>query len=330
MPNVYTRTGDTGSTGLFGGSRVPKLDPAVEAYGTLDEANAAIGQAKAATTDASTRARLHGIQQRLFVLAAELASDDRGRSILADTIGPGDVADLESVIDACLAVTGLQRAFVVPGRDAGSAALHTARTVARRAERRVLALAATRHVRPEVVTYLNRLSDTLYALARLSEHQVDLARVEPLVREAVARALGRPAPGREGSGYDLSAAKAMAEAAEARATELGVPVVFAAVDAGGNLLLLHRMPDSLLGSIDIAVNKAFTSAAFKLPTSALAEAATPSGELHGIQNSNAGRVVVFGGGLPVFTDGRIAGGIGVSGGTVAEDVDIATFALSRA
>jgi uncharacterized protein GlcG (DUF336 family) len=130
--------------------------------------------------------------------------------------------------------------------------------------------------------------------------------------------------------FDLSACKAMAEAAEARAGELGVPIVFAAVDAGGNLLLLHRMADSLLGSIDIAVNKAFTSAAFKLPTSALAEASTPSGELHGIQNSNAGRVVVFGGGLPVFTDGRIAGGIGVSGGTVAEDVDIATFALSRA
>ena len=100
------------------------------------------------------------------------------------------------------------------------------------------------------------------------------------------------------------------------------------LDEGGNLMLLHRMADSLLGSIDIAIGKAFTSAAFKLATSELKDASTPAGELHGIQNSNDGRVVVFGGGLPVFIDGRIAGGIGVSGGTVDEDVCIVTHAIS--
>lgn len=130
--------------------------------------------------------------------------------------------------------------------------------------------------------------------------------------------------------YDLETCKQMAEAAEAAATALGVPIVFAAVDAGGNLMLLHRMADSLLGSIDIAVNKAFTSAAFKLPTAALKDPSTPDGDLHGIQNSNDGRVVVFGGGLPIFCDGRIAGGIGVSGGTVEQDVRIVTTALSTA
>ncbi|MCB0912318.1 MAG: cob(I)yrinic acid a,c-diamide adenosyltransferase [Propionibacteriaceae bacterium] len=327
MPNVYTRTGDAGSTGLFGGSRVPKQDPGVEAYGTVDEANAAIGEAKAAATDDSVRETLHGIQQRLFVLAAELASDARGRAILDNTIDVADVVDLESIIDMCLEVTGPQRAFVVPGRDAPSAALHKARTVTRRAERRVLTMAETHEVRPELVKYLNRLSDTLYALARLTEHVYDIGRVEQLVRAAVAKALGAPsAP--SALTYDLATAKAMAEAAEAKATELGVPVVFAAVDAGGNLMLLHRMADSLLGSIDIATNKAFTSAAFKLATSALAEAAAPSGELAGIEVTNSGRVVIFGGGLPVFVDGRLAGGIGVSGGTVAEDVAIVTHALN--
>jgi len=201
---------------------------------------------------------------------------------------------------------------------------------------------ATREVRPEVVKYLNRLSDTLYALARLTEHTYDIGRVEQLVRAAVARALGgagerrdsdqgrdpRPAARTGLARYDLAVAKAMAEAAEAKATDLGVPVVFAAVDAGGNPMLLHRMADSLLGSIDIATNKAFTSAAFRLPTAALADAAAPSGELHGIEVTNAGRVVIFGGGLPIFVDGRLAGGIGVSGGTVAEDVQIVTHALS--
>ncbi|MFT4110961.1 cob(I)yrinic acid a,c-diamide adenosyltransferase [Propionicimonas sp.] len=327
MPNVYTRTGDAGTTGLFGGSRVPKQDPGVEAYGTVDEANAAIGEAKALATDASVRETLHGIQQRLFVLAAELASDANGRAILDNTVGTTDIADLEALIEECLEVTGPQRNFVVPGRDVPSAALHRARTVTRRAERRVLTMAETREVRPEVVKYLNRLSDTLYALARLTEHQHDLVVIEGIVRAAVTRALdATPSV----AAYDLATLKRMADAAEARAVELGVPIVFAGVDAGGNLLLLHRMADSLLGSIDIAVNKAYTSAAFKLPTAALHDASAPSGELHGIQNSNAGRVVVFGGGLPVFTDGRIAGGIGVSGGTVAEDVAIVTHALSIA
>lgn len=325
MPNVYTRTGDAGLTGLFGGSRVPKQDPGVEAYGTVDEANSAIGEAKAVAMDDSVRATLHGIQQRLFVVAAELASDAKGREILANTVGPADVKDLEDLIDMCQVVTGPQREFVVPGRDVPSAALHRARTVVRRAERRVLTMGETIEVRPELIKYLNRLSDTLYALARLTEHHHDLTMIEQVVRTAVARALSGSAGV---TGYDLATLKVMAAAAEAKATELGVPIVFAGVDAGGNLMLLHRMPDSLLGSIDIAIGKAFTSAAFKLPTSALKDASTPSGELHGIQNSNEGRVVVFGGGLPVFVDGRIAGGIGVSGGTVDEDVRIVTHAIS--
>lgn len=329
MPNVYTRTGDQGLTGLFGGSRVPKQDAAVEAYGTVDEANSAIGEAKAVAVDASIRASLQHIQLRLFVLAAELASDERGHEILEGTISAADVAELEALIDECLAVTGPQHAFVVPGRDVPSAALHRARTVTRRAERRVLTMAETRPVRPDLVKYLNRLSDALYSLARLTEHHYDLSRVESLVRAAVTKALGvGAAPGTRT--YDLAACKAMAEAAEAEATRVGVPIVFAAVDAGGNLMLLHRMADSLLGSIDIAVGKAFTAAAFKLPTAALKDASAPSGDLHGIQNSNDGRVVVFGGGLPIFVDGRIAGGIGVSGGTVEQDVHIVTRALSIA
>jgi ATP:cob(I)alamin adenosyltransferase len=329
MPNVYTRTGDAGLTGLFGGSRVPKQDPGVEAYGTVDEANSAIGEAKAVAMDDSVRATLHGIQQRLFVVAAELASDAKGREILANTVAPADVKDLEDLIDMCQVVTGPQREFVVPGRDVPSAALHRARTVTRRAERRVLTMSETIPVRPELIKYLNRLSDTLYALARLTEHHHDVATIEQIVRRAVAEALGSEAGAAGGPpDFDLATLKVMAEAAEAKAAELGVPIVFAGVDAGGNLMLLHRMTDSLLGSIDIAIGKAFTSAAFKLPTSALKDASTPSGELHGIQNSNGGRVVVFGGGLPVFIDGRIAGGIGVSGGTVDEDVRIVTHAIS--
>ena len=336
MPQIYTRTGDKGTTGLFGASRVPKQDVAVEAYGTVDEANSSIGEAKALSTDEQTREQLHAIQRRLFVLGAELASDDKGRAMLIDKITDDDIAGLETLIDSCLAVTGPQKGFIIPGRDLPSAALHRARTVTRRAERRVLTMSETREVRPELVKYLNRLSDTLYALARLAEHRHDLTEIKKIVRESVAKALEADqlvaeTPTGEGFGldhYDLDVLKQMAEAVESKAHQMGLPVVFAGVDDGGNLMLLHRMADSLLGSIDIATNKAFTSAAFKLPTAALAEASAPSGELHGIEVTNAGRVVVFGGGLPVFVDGRLAGGIGVSGGTVAEDVRIVTHALN--
>lgn len=330
MPNVYTRTGDSGQTGLFGGSRVPKQSRAVEAYGTVDEANSAIGAAKAAQAEGDVRDDLHAIQQRLFVVAAELASDAKGREIVDNKVGEADIVALEQLIDRCLAFTGPQRQFVVPGRDPASAALHQARTVIRRAERRMLTLSEDESVRPEVIKYVNRLSDTLYALARVVETRHDLVVVEGIVRKAVAEAF-TDGDGQAPSGFacwNLATVKRLAAAAEARATETGVPVVFAACDAGGNLMLMHRMDDSLLASIDIACNKAFTSAAFKLPTDALADMVVPGGSLYGIEQTNGGRVVVFGGGMPVFVDGHIAGAIGVSGGTVAEDMDIAKHAIN--
>ena len=365
MPNVYTRTGDKGDTGLFGGSRVPKQSLRVEAYGTVDEANAALGAAKAMLPAGQWRRRVHDVQQRLFVLAAELASDPEGATILANTINADDITDLEHLIDDCLAVTGPQREFVVPGRDDRSGAFHQARTVVRRAERRVLTLAETEPVRPELITYLNRLSDAVYSLARLAETWRD-EEIERIVRDAVAKVLGTPSkqaqpdreeraarvettpskpvePDHEPLGersapapsrgrtparrFDLAAAKRIAERAEARSAELGVPVVIAAADAGGNLMLLHRVEGALLASIEIAINKAWSAVAFQAPTATLGPLATEDGPFPGLADTNSGRVVLFGGGVPVHVDGELAGAIGISGGTAEQDVDIATCAL---
>ena len=414
MPNVYTRTGDKGETGLFGGSRVPKQSLRVEAYGTVDEANAALGAAKAMLPAGQWRRRVHDVQQRLFVLAAELASDPEGAAILANKINTGDITDLEHLIDDCLAVTGPQREFVVPGRDDRSGAFHQARTVVRRAERRVLTLAETEPVRPELIKYLNRLSDAVYSLARLAETWRD-EEIERIVRDAVAKVLGtpskqaqpdreeraarvettpskpvepdrdegavrvettrqpknRPNPGHHGFGtassqseqagstnftraklaqpdreplgeqseskpsrgrtparrFDLAAAKRIAERAEVRSAELGVPVVIAAADAGGNLMLLHRVEGALLASIEIAINKAWSAVAFQAPTATLGPLASGDGPLPGLADTNSGRVVLFGGGVPVHVDGELAGAIGISGGTAEQDVDIATCAL---
>jgi ATP:cob(I)alamin adenosyltransferase len=346
MSAVYTRTGDGGSTGLFGGSRVPKDDIAVESYGTVDEAESAIGVARAllAPSRPDIAETLHHIQQRLFMVAAELASDEAGRAKLAARIGDEDVADLERVIDDAVALTGAPSAFVVPGFDPASAALHQARTIVRRAERQVLRMGHERSVSPDLVRYLNRLSDALYALARVVEEQVDEVEpttwdrakrtkhekpnraIDPALVEQVVRAVVASMRSNSSLPLDLTTAKALAEAAEKTATEMSVPIVFAVVDGGGTPLLLHRMDGSLLASVDLAVNKAFTSVAMRQPTEQLRLSASTSGPLYGIETSNAGRIVLFGGGIPVFDGDRLLGGLGVSGGSVEEDIAIVTAA----
>ncbi|UMZ72731.1 heme-degrading [Natranaerofaba carboxydovora] len=117
------------------------------------------------------------------------------------------------------------------------------------------------------------------------------------------------------------------ENSEKKAEEIGVPMVTTVVDAGGNMVAQHRMDDALLASIDISLNKAFTAAAVKLPTHELADAAKPGAPLFGIQNTNQGRIVIFGGGFPIFDGDQIIGAVGVSGGSVEQDMECAKAGL---
>jgi uncharacterized protein GlcG (DUF336 family) len=128
---------------------------------------------------------------------------------------------------------------------------------------------------------------------------------------------------RSAKSITLSAAQVVIDVARARATEIGVPMNIAVVDAGGNLVAFARMDDAWLGSIDIAKNKAYTARAFDMPTKDLAPLAQPGGPLYGIEASNQGHVIVFAGGIPLVAEGRVVGAIGVSGGSVDEDRDVA-------
>ncbi len=121
----------------------------------------------------------------------------------------------------------------------------------------------------------------------------------------------------------LEEARSIISAAEEKAKEIGQPMNVAVVDAGTNLKAFHRMEDAWLGSIDIAINKAFTATSFKLSTQELAEMAQPGQPLFGIHTTNAGRVVVFAGGIPLERDGEVVGAVGVSGGTVNQDQQVA-------
>jgi len=178
---IYTRTGDAGDTGLFGGGRVPKDHPRVEAYGTVDELNAALGAALEATRDDWVRECVEGVQPDLFVIGAVLATPPAGsgrRSPEIPSLPDDRVTGLEAMIDRAEAELPGLRAFIMPGGCAGGAALHLARTVCRRAERRVVALAHEHPVPEAMIVYLNRLSDLLFSLARLENHRAERAERE--------------------------------------------------------------------------------------------------------------------------------------------------------
>jgi len=173
---IYTRTGDAGQTGLFGGARVEKDDPRVEAYGTVDELNACLGVARAAGITATTDATLLRIQSDLFTLGAELACVPGKESKLKlKLVDQGDIERLEGAIDDAEAPLDALENFVLPGGSVGAAELHRARTVCRRAERKTLTAGRSAPLRPEVVIYLNRLSDLLFVLARFENHSSGVA-----------------------------------------------------------------------------------------------------------------------------------------------------------
>ena len=172
---IYTRTGDDGTTGLLGAARVPKHDARVEAYGTVDELNAALGMAVALDTQRVLADGLGNLQPALFRLGAELATADPAMLGKLERIGDDDVAALERAIDQLDVELSPLTRFILPGGSALAAQLHLARTVCRRAELRVTALADGVPAARPLVMYLNRLADLLFVMARFANHRAGVA-----------------------------------------------------------------------------------------------------------------------------------------------------------
>jgi cob(I)alamin adenosyltransferase len=171
---IYTRTGDRGDTGLFGGGRVSKADPRVAAYGDVDELNATLGLVRAAPPETLFDPELEAVQRDLFAIGGHLATPDpdKVRAALARAeLGEARIADFERLIDEADRELPPLRAFILPAGTPKAAALHVARTVCRRAERSVVALSERSEVPALFLVYLNRLSDLLFTLARLANHR---------------------------------------------------------------------------------------------------------------------------------------------------------------
>jgi cob(I)alamin adenosyltransferase len=177
---IYTKTGDDGTTGLFGGERVPKDHLRIEAYGTVDELNSMIGLVRTALASDSRLDRpLLDIQQMLFVLGADLATPNNQKvTFKIPRITSEDGVTLENLIDSFEQDLPELKRFILPGGSEASARLHLARTVARRAERILVSLSREEAIGPDDIIFVNRLSDLLFVLARTANAEAGVADVE--------------------------------------------------------------------------------------------------------------------------------------------------------
>jgi len=175
---IYTRTGDDGTTGVLGPKRLPKHAPRIEAFGQVDELNATLGVARALDAQGWLESELASIQWLLFHMGAELATTDAKQLDKLTRIADDDVTTLEQLIDRLDEALPPLAAFVLPQGTPLAAQLHVARTVCRRAERAVVALADKEKIEPRLVRYLNRLADLLFVMARWCNHRAGVAETE--------------------------------------------------------------------------------------------------------------------------------------------------------
>lgn len=169
---IYTKTGDQGSTSLFGGKRVSKADLRIDTYGTVDELNSWIGVLRDQSVNQSRKEILVEIQDRLFTIGSILATEPENTKVKIPSLAESDIELLENKMDAMDAVLPPMRFFVLPGGNASVSFGHVARTVCRRAERLIIALSETEKVDPLVIKYMNRLSDYLFVLCRIMTQEL--------------------------------------------------------------------------------------------------------------------------------------------------------------
>ncbi len=169
---IYTKSGDKGQTSLFDNTRVDKDSIRVECYGTIDELNSHLGFAKNFINDAEVVRDINLIQKELFKVAGELATEEGSK--FPNKITEKDIEKLENIIDYYISKSDKSPSFIVPGSNTSSAALHIARTVCRRAERRIITLNKEVKISINLIKYVNRLSDTIYSMARFLEEQIVL------------------------------------------------------------------------------------------------------------------------------------------------------------
>lgn len=298
MDKLYTGAGDAGQTSTLSQRRISKTDLIIELLGSLDELSAALGVAKVNAYDKKLTDDIEAIQKKLIGVMGEVAGGEKSVT-----------AECPCVVERmCDEYQCKFEGFTISGENPVSAHLSLARTIARRAERNAVKANQLGRVQKEVMVWLNRLSDLLYAMSQYAAKD--------------------NAPKPETGAYrpdvmSLALAKELSLAVEQYAASIGVKAVVAIVNAGANLVLLHATDDSYIASRKIAYDKAYTSVSLKMATiTALKE--TRGGALDGLTAGEG--ICLLGGGEPLKVGDSIIGAIGVSGGTAEQDTDLARFA----
>ncbi|ROR29097.1 ATP:cob(I)alamin adenosyltransferase [Mobilisporobacter senegalensis] len=330
--SIYTKTGDNGSTKLMKLQNVSKSDERIQLLGNIDELTSNLGLIKASSDNADIKNEIERIQKNLMTIMACIADQFNQQHKMNEA----EVIHLEEEINRMESSFSRKNEFILPGQTKESAQIDIARTVARRAERWLAVVDRKFNADSGAKKYMNRLADYLYMLARYTDFMlskksdkettfstsIQRDRTDDEIISAVLQKLGLG-----NKNMTLSSAKKLIEKVEERAKEVGLNAVIAVCGPDGNPIAVHVMDGAYLASFDIAMKKAYTSVAVKMSTKRLGELAKPGETFYGIDKADNGRMIIFGGGVPLMAGDMMIGGLGVSGGTSEEDSHLADYGL---
>lgn len=347
--NIYTKNGDRGTTDLIRTKNVSKSDDRIQLVGTIDELTSHLGVVKTMLTDKEVIRILEGIQATLITVMAGVA-DPYNRDY---KINDDKTAILEEEIDRMEGLFERPKKFILPGSCRLSAEMDVARTVARRAERALASVSVKFGADTGTKKYMNRLADYLYVLARYTDALEAKKGGQPhtQISSAASDAGKAAAMGDNRNGamnaesseaviqevlkrmgiqgrMTLDSAKRLIEKIEEEAKRRGKKAVIAVCGPDGNPIAVHVMDGAFLVSFDVAMKKAYTSVAVQMSTMELGKLSQPGETFFGVDKLDGGKIIIFGGGIPIKVGDTIIGGLGISGGTGEEDHSLAEYGLS--
>lgn len=340
--SIYTANGDKGTTNLVHTKNVSKSDDRIQLVGTIDELSSHLGLIKTMMSEVDDIRFIENIQRTLNAVCSGVA-DPFNREFRTEDDRTGQLEEEISRLEGLFHCP--EEENILPGSSRLSAELDIARAVARRAERDLAAVSVKFGADNGAKKYMNRLSDYLYVMARYMEtteqpvqkkeeitpfggkEAEPVAAVQtPMTDEAVIQEVLKRM-GIQGR-ITLDGAKRLIDKIEQEAKRRGKNAVIAVCGPDGNPIAVHVMDGAFLVSFDVATKKAYTAVAVRMSTKELAVLAQPGGTFFGVDKMDNGKIVIFGGGVPLKVGDTIIGGLGISGGTGEEDHSLAEYGLS--
>ena len=312
--SITTKNGDKGYTNLINGSLVLKSDLRVNLLGEIDGLSSYLGLLKSEIDEDIIKTELSYVQSNLSTVMAQIAAGTGDKYYLSKD----DLSEIEKLVKKYEGMYISQKKFILPGENRISSIMDICRTVTRKVERLLIQVDLTYPIDEYIKKYINRLSDYLFATARYIDFR---EKITKKVKESLNLELNLY--GKE-KVLNLELSKVLLGKIEKKATSNGLPVVIAIANQWGNIIAVHFMDGALPGSYDVAVNKAYTSAIYRLGTLELGQMSKSGQTLQGIDSADS-RIVIFGGGYPLKINNKVVGSLGVSGGNGEQDDEIALY-----